>query len=100
YRRSLTDEEVAKYQDIYQQGATGYTFKDGIEWVIFGMLQSPNFIHRVELGVANTGAYTQPSPHEMAARLSFLIWQSLPDAELLRAAAAGGARTTQHTTGP
>ncbi|HVJ20110.1 MAG TPA: DUF1592 domain-containing protein [Polyangiaceae bacterium] len=95
YRRALTVDEIAKYEAIYQQGATGYTFQDGIEWVIFALLQSPNFLHRVELGVASTGAYTQPSPQEMAARLSFLVWQSLPDAELLAAAAAGELTTAE-----
>ncbi len=89
YRRALAPEEISKFEAIYSEGATGYTFQDGIEWVIFAMLQSPNFIHRVELGAANTGDYTQPTPNEMAARLSFLIWQSLPDEELLTAAAAG-----------
>ncbi len=95
YRRPLAPEEIAKFEDIYTQGSTGYTFQDGIEWVIFAMIQSPNFIHRVELGAANTGDYTQPTPYEMAARLSFLIWQSLPDDELMTAAAAGELATPE-----
>jgi hypothetical protein len=95
YRRPLGVDEVAAYQAVYDEGSAGYTFQDGIEWVIFSMLQSPHFLHRVELGRAQIGELTQPTPYETAARLSYLIWQSVPDAELLAAAAAGELETAE-----
>jgi hypothetical protein len=88
YRRPLTDAEVQSYEDRFTAGSDGYTFEDGIEWVVFSMLQSPHVLYRVELGKPGTGAVTQPTPYEMASRLSYLVWQSQPDAELTRAAAA------------
>lgn len=88
YRRPLTEAEVQSYEERFTAGSDGHTFKDGIEWVVFSMLQSPNVLYRVELGQASTGDVTEPTPYEMASRLSYLIWQSQPDAELTRAAAA------------
>ncbi|WP_104987314.1 DUF1592 domain-containing protein [Sorangium cellulosum] len=88
YRRPLTEAEVQSYEERFTAGSDGYTFEDGIEWVVFSMLQSPNVLYRVELGEASTGDVTEPTPYEMASRLSYLIWQSQPDAELTRAAAA------------
>ncbi|WP_437682133.1 DUF1592 domain-containing protein [Sorangium sp. So ce131] len=89
YRRPLTEGEVQSYEERFTAGSDGYTFEDGIEWVVFSMLQSPNVLYRVELGEASAGDVTEPTPYEMASRLSYLIWQSQPDEELTRAAAAG-----------
>jgi hypothetical protein len=88
YRRPLTDAEIQSYEDRFTAGADAHTFADGIEWVVFSMLQSPHVLYRVELGQQGTGAVTQPTPYEMASRLSYLVWQSQPDDELARAAAA------------
>ncbi len=95
YRRPLTDDEVQRYEDRFTAGSDGHTFQDGIEWVVFSMLQSPHVLYRVELGEPATGAVTEPTPYEMASRLSYLIWQSQPDAELTRAAAADELRTPE-----
>ncbi|MGK4008732.1 DUF1592 domain-containing protein [Sorangium sp. So ce1036] len=88
YRRPLTEAEVERYEERFTAGADGHTFEDGIEWVVFSMLQSPNVLYRVELGEPSAGDVTEPTPYEMASRLSYLVWQSLPDEELTRAAAA------------
>ncbi|CAN90892.1 hypothetical protein sce0735 [Sorangium cellulosum So ce56] len=88
YRRPLTEAEVQSYEERFTAGSDGYTFDDGIEWVVFSMLQSPNVLYRVELGQASTGDVTEPTPYEMASRLSYLVWQSQPDEELTRAAEA------------
>jgi hypothetical protein len=60
-----------------------------IEFVLAGLLQSPYFLFRVELGSApeNAEGHRPYSAYEMASRLSYLIWQSTPDATLLQAAA-------------
>ncbi|XXY18277.1 DUF1592 domain-containing protein [Sorangium sp. So ce216] len=88
YRRPLTEAEVQSYEERFTAGSDGHTFEDGIEWVVFSMLQSPNVLYRVELGQESTGDVTEPTPYEMASRLSYLLWQSQPDEELTRAAAA------------
>jgi hypothetical protein len=90
FRRPLAAADAAPYEALYQKAITaGYDFKTGIEWIVFAMLQSQQFLYRVELGVAPTGKYTRPTPYEMAARLSYLYWQSMPDSMLFAAADAG-----------
>lgn len=89
FRRPLSAEEVARYQGVYDKAlAQGYDFKTGVEWVVFSMLQSTEFLYRVELGAAQGTAYA-PTQFETASRLSYLIWQSMPDQALLDAAQAG-----------
>jgi hypothetical protein len=89
FRRPLSPEEVARYQGIFDTAAAkGYGFKTGIEWIAFAMLQSTQFLYRVELG-APKGADFVPSQFETASRLSYLIWQSMPDQALLDAAERG-----------
>ena len=90
YRRPLAAEDTARYDALYQQAITGgYDFKTGIEWIVFAMLQSPQFLYRFELGATPAGTYAKPSPYEMASRLSYLYWQSMPDATLFTAADKG-----------
>lgn len=90
YRRPLLDEEVARYEKVYDDARKSYPFAAGIEWITFSMLQSPHFLNRVEFGgTPMTGAtFARPTGYEMASRLSYLLWQSMPDAELFRAADA------------
>ncbi len=90
YRRPLTTAEVndvlTKSYDAARSG--GYDFRSGIEWVIFGVLQAPQFLHRVEL-VPSDGKLVRIGGYEMASRLSYLIWGSMPDDALLTAARIG-----------
>jgi len=89
YRRPLTDAEVASYEGIYDKGVMGRSFPVGIEWITFAMLQSPHFLNRVEFtpAPADGKTYARPASYEMASRLSFLLWQSMPDDALFEAAA-------------
>ena len=90
YRRPLTAAEVTSYEALYDQARTkNYPFAAGIEWIAFTLLQSPHFLNRVEFAPAPTAGSTfaRPAPYEMASRLSFLLWQSMPDAALFDAAA-------------
>ena len=70
-------------------------FAAGARAVIERILQSPQFLYRIELGEAVDGNATlmRPTPHEMASRLSYLFWGSAPDQQLLDDAAAGKLRT-------
>jgi len=89
FRRPLTADEVARYTAVYDKAtAKGYDFKTGVEWMVFSMLQSTQFLYRVELGAPKGTAYA-PSQFEIANRLSYLIWQSMPDQALFDAAERG-----------
>lgn len=95
FRRPLLADEVARYQAVYDKAAAqGYDFETGIEWVVFAMLQSTQFLYRVELGAARGTDYV-PSQFETASRLSYLVWQSMPDQALFEAAAAAQLGTKQ-----
>jgi hypothetical protein len=89
FRRPLAAEETARYKGLF----TTYQVKgfgEGIRVVLQTMLQSPNFVYHLELTPAPSGAGVTPlSGYELASRLSFALWQTLPDADLLAAAAAG-----------
>jgi Protein of unknown function (DUF1592)/Protein of unknown function (DUF1588)/Protein of unknown function (DUF1595)/Protein of unknown function (DUF1587)/Protein of unknown function (DUF1585) len=89
FRRPLAPDEVARYRSLYDSAlASGYDFQTGVEWVVFAMLQSTQFLYRVEFGAPQGTAYV-PTQFETASRLSYLIWQSMPDHALFERAAAG-----------
>ncbi len=92
WRRPLTADEVTRFTRVARTAATTLgDFHDGLEYAIAGLLQSPDFLYRVELGqVDPTGELGHRyDDWEMASRLSFLLWNTTPDDELLDAAAAG-----------
>lgn len=91
FRRPMTDAEVERYLSIYSAGASETTPKEGVEWMLQGVLGSPNFIYRVELGrPAQDGESRVPlTGYERASRLSYAFAGTMPDAELIDAAAAG-----------
>ena len=70
-------------------GPHGGGFRYGVRVVIEWMLQSPQFLYRLEFGepVENAAGLMRPTPYEMATRLSYLFWGSAPDQPLLDAAA-------------
>ncbi len=94
FRRELTDGEQAAYVALHATGAglygDGSAFEQGIRLVLEAMLQSPNLLYRVELSSPMAGESSVPlSGPELATRLSYLLWNSMPDTELLDAALAG-----------
>ena len=98
FRRPPTDEEVARYVGLYQVGRQGATYQDGISLVLQAFLQSPHFLYRVENAPAAGGAAAPVSAYEMAARLSYFLWGSMPDAALLAAADANSLVTPDQLT--
>jgi hypothetical protein len=88
FRRPLSPSELARYQALYQFGATG-GFAEGVKIVLTAMLQSPSFLYRSELGVRQSDGTYALTPYEIAAELSYLFWVTTPDAELLAAAGDG-----------
>ncbi|HVN42516.1 MAG TPA: DUF1592 domain-containing protein, partial [Steroidobacteraceae bacterium] len=90
YRRALTPDEVTAYQTVYANARNaGFDFSTGIQWVVFTFLQAPGFLYRAELDSPGDPAIRALKPEELAARLSYLIWQSVPDDALNQAVADG-----------
>lgn len=91
FRRPLDDEEVATYQSIFDAVQDeGDGFDVAASLVTEAMLQSPQFLYRLE---AQEEQMRQLDGYEIASRLSYLIWTSAPDGELIRAAEAGELET-------
>jgi hypothetical protein len=91
YRRAVTSEEIAELMTLEGDVRASGTLASAIAAVIEAVLQSPEFLYRVELGVADPAhpGARRPSGEEMATRLSYLLWGTMPD-EGLRAAAQAG----------
>lgn len=87
YRRALTPAEADVYVQGYSAIRAEFDFRSGIEWVLATMLQSPNFLYRLEVDGSTEGGVRAVKPEELAQRLSFLIWHSGPDAALMAAVA-------------
>jgi hypothetical protein len=91
FRRPATAADVDMLMEFYEFGRQEKDFDQGIEMVLARVLASPQFIYRIEEELAGT---RQREPYrvtdiDLASRLSFFLWSSLPDEELLTLAAAG-----------
>jgi mono/diheme cytochrome c family protein len=94
YRREVTPADVAPLMDFYAQGRRESGFEHGIALALRAMLVSPKFVFRTEQDPprAADGQVYQISDTELASRLSFFLWSSIPDDELLDVAASGRLR--------
>jgi len=91
YRRELTSHDVSGLMTFYRRGAERDGFEGGIRSALQAMLASPYFVFRFETTPddATPGKDYKLSDYELASRLSFFLWSSIPDDRLLRLAAAG-----------
>ena len=91
FRRPVTSADVQPLYAFYQQGRTASDFDSGIQAAIEAMLVSPEFLFRIERGApsATTGSAHRITDVELASRLSFFLWSTIPDVELLDAAEHG-----------
>jgi hypothetical protein len=91
YRRPVTDADVRPLLTFYRAGRESGNFDRGIEMALRRILADPNFVFRFERDPANTppGAAYRVSNLELASRLSFFLWSSIPDEELLKTAEQG-----------
>lgn len=87
YRRPVSETEVTTLLAFYKQGRAGTGFDAGIEQALRAILVSPDFLYRVEIDPAN-GVH-RLSDLDLASRLSFFLWSSIPDAELIQIASQG-----------
>ncbi|MEO8256116.1 MAG: DUF1592 domain-containing protein [Acidobacteriota bacterium] len=94
YRRDVTAADLRLVRRFYDAGRAERDFDLGIQRALERVLISPQFLFRIEQEPAGTapGSVARVGEFELASRLSFFLWSSLPDDELLDAAAAGTLR--------
>jgi len=88
FRRPVTAEDLAPLMAFYKSGSAAGgpgSFDGGVRDALSAVLASPHFLYRAESGIG-TGATRTLSDLELASRLSFFLWSSLPDEELLKLA--------------
>ncbi len=91
YRRPFTEADLRPLLSFYTSGRKEKDFNNGIEMALRAMLVSPDFLFRIERDPAGipAGAVHRVSDLELASRLSFFLWSSIPDDELLGLAEQG-----------
>lgn len=96
FRRPLTAEEQESFEAFFAEQLDAISFRGALELTLQAMLQAPQFLYRIELGVPEDGQTIIPlTDYEMATRLSYFLWQSTPDDVLLDAAEKGELRTAE-----
>ncbi len=91
FRRTVADTDVKSLLDVYRAGRREGSFSSGIEMALQAILVSPDFLFRVERDPAEAppGSVRRISDFELASRLSFFLWASIPDDQLLNLAERG-----------
>ncbi len=90
-RQPVDEQDLLKPMTLYREAKAEGSFEDGIEMALSSVLLNPKFLFRIErdpAGVASAAAY-RISDIDLASRLSFFLWSSIPDDELLDLAARG-----------
>jgi hypothetical protein len=97
FRRPLLPDELQRYEALHARIEATDGFATAVELTLRALLTAPSFLYRVEHGVgAGPAGAAKTTPHELASRLSYFLWASMPDEELLRAADAGELATEAH----
>ncbi|HMB72770.1 MAG TPA: DUF1592 domain-containing protein, partial [Gammaproteobacteria bacterium] len=91
WRRAVSDADIAEIVAFYEAGRADGGFESGIQLALERMLVSPQFLYRIERDPQSAGV-APVSDVELASRLSFFLWSSIPDDELLSLAIAGRLR--------
>jgi hypothetical protein len=88
YRRPIADGDLARPLEFFRQGRADGDFDSGIELALASVLVNPQFLFRIERDPAgvDSGNVYQISDVALASRLSFFLWNSIPDDQLLRLA--------------
>jgi Protein of unknown function (DUF1592)/Protein of unknown function (DUF1588)/Protein of unknown function (DUF1585)/Protein of unknown function (DUF1587)/Protein of unknown function (DUF1595)/Cytochrome C oxidase, cbb3-type, subunit III len=91
YRRNLTQADTERLLSFYQAGRNDGDFEDGIERALEFILAHPEFVFRTEDAPASVkpGEAYRISDMDLASRLSFFLWSTVPDDELIRLASQG-----------
>jgi len=92
FRGNVTEAQVNRLVALYNKGPELTGLKNataaGLQLVITALLQSPRFLYRTEIG-KSPSQLVELTAHEVASRLSFAAWNTIPDEELLKAAESG-----------
>lgn len=91
YRRPITEEDLQRPMELFHQARAGHSFEDGLEMALAAVLVNPQFLFRIELDPPGSapGSVYRVSDVALASRLSFFLWSSIPDDELLALAERG-----------
>jgi len=97
FRRPVASSDMAPLMQFYNEGRKSGTFEGGIENAMVAMLSSAKFLYRVEAPPASAkpGSIYKLDDMELASRLSFFLWSTIPDDELLAVAEQGKLRDTK-----
>lgn len=100
FRRPLSEGEVERYLTFFDSRMVAISWNGALELTIQAFLQAPQFTYRLEFGVnaGATGAGAEVAPlgaYELASRLSYFLWQSMPDDALFAAAGRGELSTVE-----
>lgn len=92
FRGASTEDDMGRLMALYAQGARQGGFEQGVEYALSGILAHPKFLYRLEpvrddLAAGTARALTSV---ELASRLSFFLWSTIPDERLLDIAGKGG----------
>jgi mono/diheme cytochrome c family protein len=98
YRGAAAADDIQDAMAFYEQGRRKGDFESGIRMALQSVLASPRFLFRLEQGQsgavsAKAAQAYRLSDQDVASRLSFFLWDTVPDAELIKAANAGALRT-------
>lgn len=86
YRRPVTPADIASLMKVYKKGRQGADFEHGVEAALEALLVSPDFLFMIESDPPGAPPVHRLSDQELATRLSFFLWSSIPDEQLLRLA--------------
>ncbi len=89
YRRPISQDDETAILSLFSAARAELGYREGIRAVLEAVLQSPSFLYRVELADTATQDVVALDSYQIASRLSYLVWGSMPDKELFEAAAAG-----------
>ena len=101
FRRPLEPTEVDDYVALYEDARAGWDGLTGLRMVVQAMLLSPSFLYHVEPAAAPADpeadalGLVEVEPYALASRISYFVWASMPDDELLDAAEAGELSTPE-----
>jgi hypothetical protein len=100
FRRPLAADELTSFRQLFDLGGelvqSGDPFRDGVRLAVEGFLQSPQFLYQTEASLTPDAAGRIPlDDWEVASRLSYFLFDSMPDAELFEAARTGQLRTSE-----
>lgn len=90
FRRPVTEDEVSRYMHVFNRAMLrGQTFEQAARHVVRAVLASPAFLFRIEQERPESQGPHGVTDHELAVRLSYFLWSSMPDDELFEVAAQG-----------